>query len=205
MPSAQSVPAGSVRCLEIRQRLGGDVGCGSAHGSLDQFDEGEAADAEVIVLARRYGRRPAPRRIGRVRCTGRPTCSRIDRSPVPRLASSRSPPPHSKWSSRTGLVAAPRDEPARGVRQRRVTGRRGDRVGLLDQGGGSGELSGGDVNAGATGERDRKVSERSRVACEANGAGRELLRQRRRPTVRRRESMPTRTIACCQRHRSRRR
>ena len=55
MPSAQSVPAGSVRPSRSGSASAAIVRRASAHGRLDELHEGETADAELIVLARGSG------------------------------------------------------------------------------------------------------------------------------------------------------
>ena len=171
------MPAATVRSSSSRSASAATSGAAPRDRSLDEFDEGEAADAEFVVLARGSG---AGQRLvvaaESVVQDGRHVAGLTDR---PSLA------PQSRVRHRPGevvqrvrLIAAPRDEQDRGVPQRRVAGCGGDCVGFFDQGSGGGELSGVDVHAGAIDQRDRKVSKRSRVTCEPNRARREFIQQR---------------------------
>ena len=55
MPSAQSVPAGSVRSSRSASASAAVSGAAPRDRGLDEFHEGESADAEFIVLARGTG------------------------------------------------------------------------------------------------------------------------------------------------------
>ena len=147
--------------LETSSASVGRSGAPSAHGGSMSSTRAKPRTPNSSCSTR-CGRRPVPRRPGQsvVQHSRRVAGLTNQRPLAPHRRVGDRPP---EVVTRACLVTAPRKEPARGVRQRRVASGRGDGAGFVDQGGGSGELSCGDVNAAATGESDRKVSERSHV------------------------------------------
>ena len=125
--------------------VGRDVGPPLADGRLDQLDERPADEAQVVVLAAALAARRARPRSGRAVVQHRRRVARPCRAPVPRPARGASPAPASISSQRLAPRAAPGGEqqPARTPAAR--AGRLRDRVGLLDQRRGGGELAGVDV------------------------------------------------------------
>jgi hypothetical protein len=142
--------------------------------SLDELDQRPAVEAEVVVVGGALG---GGERLAVAAETvvehGRCVLSQRDR---PSLA-----PFGGVFAAgldqlqRLGLLAAPGSEHERGVPERRVASCLGDRVCLLDQGLGSGELAGMHVHACAIRGREREHVERACVAGELQLAGRELV------------------------------
>ena len=105
IPSAQSVPA-AASVPRVRRSASAATSGILRAAATRRARRGRSHGRRGHRARTRFGRPPAPRRSGRARCRGSPTCSPAYRSPVPRLASSRCPPP--RRSAPIAFASSPR-------------------------------------------------------------------------------------------------
>ena len=201
-PSAQSVPAASVRSSSRASASAASSARAAAHAGLDQLDEREAGDAEVVVLARLAGARA-----GLVVAAepvvqhGRHVADRTDR---PSLAAGFAFVIDRRRRGATAADSSPCQAASRTVVN--INGAwpviaviASDSSIRADA---AAELAGVHVHGGAVDEGDRKLAERARVARELRRHASPARPTSRRPTARRRASHASQN-QCIVRHRRR--
>ena len=182
MPSAQSVPLARVSFAQALERVGGLAGAGRRGRRPRSARPAPSRTPHVLVLAAPAAPPRAPPRSGRGRCssTAVGVAIMLSAEPWPRSVASW----RTASSDERSAASSPRarGEHARGVRAARCPVACADRVGLLDQRRGRGELPGEDVERGAVVERDREHAERAGLAGERARRGSRAGARARRPT-----------------------
>ena len=171
------VCAGRARSfLELSQGGSGLLVGAASRGRLDELSEGEAEAPEILVLARSLGAGEG------VLVTAEAVVQHghhvTGQTDSPSLAAGgRLPGGGFDQLQRLGLVAAPGDEQQRGVPRGRITCGLRDRIGLLDQRRGSGELSSVHMHSRAVGKGKGKEGERAGLASKPDRASCQLMPQ----------------------------